>query len=523
MTYTLIEGWTGRCEREERLKRRAMAQTGDEFLAAASTPSVTETPNGDAASTSAIATPDTLPPPWSAGALSDERPLAFNTDPDLIENDNSTLAAKPVEGTSSRSCRSRSCHGELVTNHSQSTGTAGLAATSGGEPGRGAPGLQPEEPPDKAVLLERAVVMFLRGKGRLIASGGRALITVLTRRVLLDASEVIRDFDVQRPDVKEACGQKLDEREALAFLLGDVLLGARIPDEYARKRGDALGKLVFGPAAPLPKDRTALRRAHDKRVGRLSKLNPDYQLKLLALTGESDRLRDEFECKQVPFALPSLEECHAAMPPPLPPAPPPPPPPDPLQARFEAWCHRHHPGGMLDPVDYWTDQRKYLRFLRALKARAWKPRDYTRRKRLAQTLEVQKVRNRVCTCDDHVPSWLCQAHVCYAFEIGMCDGMPIYGGYPSARVQCDCMRHAFGHDPEQRWPEHKPELRWDWEDCIFGQPGLHFPWLDPPPGGHYGPGFDPQVAARKLTTADVHLHESDDSPPLRKFPSYGKL
>jgi hypothetical protein len=327
--------------------------------------------------------------------------------------------------------------------------------------------------------------------------------------------------------VQEACGQKLDAREALAFLLGDVMLGARIPNEYARKLGDRLGKLVFGSAASLPKERTALGRAHDKRKGRLSKLNPGYELKLLALTGQSDSERDTFEGKTVTINLPTLEECHAAAPPPPPVAPALPlPPADPLQARFEVWCHRHHPGGSLDPVEYWTDQRKYGRFLRALEERAWKPRDYTRRKRLAQTLEVQRARNSVCTCDNDVPSWLCQAHVCYALEIGMCDGLPSYGRYPSARVQCDCMQHAFGHDPEQRWPEHKPELRWEWEDNICGQPGLHFPWLDPPPGGHYGPGFDPRVAARKLTMADLHLRESDDSPDqleLRKFPSYGKL
>lgn len=145
-----------------------------------------------------------------------------------------------------------------------------------------------------------------------------------------------------------------------------------------------------------------------------------------------------------------------------------------------------------------------------------------RRKRLAQVLEVQKANNRIKDCEE-VPSWLRREYVCYAFEIGMCDGAPSMG-YPDERVQCDCMRHAYGHDPEQRWPEHKPELRWDWEDGVFGRPGLHFPWLDPPPGGHYGPGFDPQVAARKLTTADVHLHESRGvCPGLENYPSFGKV
>ena len=442
----------------------------------------------------------------------------------MTENDESAWAATPGEGTSSRRCLPRGADYESIIDSCHSTGTAALDATGHEELGHTTPDSQPEEQPTKVVLLERTKIIFLLGEGRIKVSGGRALITVLTRRVLLDASEVINDFDVQRPEVQAACGQKLDAREGLAFLLGDVMLGARIPDEYARKLGDRLGKLVFGPAASLPKEWTGLGRAHDKRVGRLSPLNPDYQLKLLALTSERDRERDTFELKQVKLELPSLDECKAAAQAAAPPPPaPPPPPPDPLQARFEAWCHRHHPGGGLDPVEYWTDQRRYLRFLRALKARAWKPRDYTRRKRLAQTLEIQRANNRIKD-DEFVPSWLRREYVCYAFEIGMCDGLGSFDfGYPSSRVQCDCMRHAYGDDPEQRWPAHKPELRWDWEDDIFGQPGLHFLWLDPPPGGHYGPGFDPRVAARKLTTADVHLHESDDSPPLRKFPSFGKL
>ena len=27
-----------------------------------------------------------------------------------------------------------------------------------------------------------------------------------------------------------------------------------------------------------------------------------------------------------------------------------------------------------------------------------------------------------CTCDDDVPSWLCQVHMCWALEVGMCEG-----------------------------------------------------------------------------------------------------
>ena len=67
------------------------------------------------------------------------------------------------------------------------------------------------------------------------------------------------------------------------------------------------------------------------------------------------------------------------------------------------------------------------------------------------------------------------------------------------------MDPAPGGDPEQRWPAHKPPLMIDaTEDYDFlteeTKRFLYFPWLDPMPGGRYGPGFDPDVAARKLTT-----------------------
>ena len=45
-------------------------------------------------------------------------------------------------------------------------------------------------------------------------------------------------------------------------------------------------------------------------------------------------------------------------------------------------------------------------------------------------------------------------------KIGMCNGLDSSDfGYPSSCVCCDCMQHAYGEDPEQRWPEYKPELR----------------------------------------------------------------
>ena len=53
---------------------------------------------------------------------------------------------------------------------------------------------------------------------------------------------------------------------------------------------------------------------------------------------------------------------------------------------------------------------------------------------------------------------------------------------------------------------------------------LYFSWLDPMPGGQYGPGFDPEAAARKLTTVDMHDATSERcGHSLEKFPSFGKV
>eukprot|EP00966_Prymnesium_polylepis_P334379 7389753-Prymnesium_polylepis.1 len=65
-----------------------------------------------------------------------------------------------------------------------------------------------------------------------------------------------------------------------------------------------------------------------------------------------------------------------------------------------------------------TDIQKRQRLCRALLVRARKPRTYAERKKLAQTLSRQQRDNRICECDDDVPSILCREYRCYAFEIG---------------------------------------------------------------------------------------------------------
>ena len=126
------------------------------------------------------------------------------------------------------------------------------------------------------------------------------------------------------------------------------------------------------------------------------------------------------------------------------------------------------------------------------------------------------------------PSFLCRAHLCYAFEVGTCDGI-VGSNHPSDRVECDCMQHAWAGDDEMpRWPAHKPMLLLEREQYMGWEPSLSFSWLDPPPGGRYGPSFVPAAAAHKLTRADLRMMEPDPvdgwrESDLRKYPSYGKV
>ena len=116
----------------------------------------------------------------------------------------------------------------------------------------------------------------------------------------------------------------------------------------------------------------------------------------------------------------------------------------------------------------------------------------------------------------------------WAFEIGMCDGLSGDSrAEPSPRIGCDCMRNAWsppGLDAGQRWPPHRPhELLIELQDYYYSEPSLPFQWLDPPPGGWYGPGFCPRAAARRLTTQDMILFDSDDLPRIESYPSFGRV
>ena len=450
-----------------------MEQSTEDFLASADAAYRIDSPAVSAASDSTIATPDTLPPSLPVVASSEVGSLSFTSSNVCEERSESVLAAPPAAGIASRRCKQRSGPPEPVSGSEQSTSMAASAALARTEFGRDTASSQPEEPPTKAVLHERSELMFLRGKGKVLASGGAALMTGATQRLVLDASEVITTFDVHRPEVQAACGFKLDAREALAYLVCDVLLGTRIPYEHARTIGDRLGKLVFGPAASLPKESYALTRAHDKRVGRLSKLNPDYELKLLALIGEDDRIRSAFERKSVKIVLPSVEDCEAATAP-APPQPPPPPPP----CKFEAWCKRR--GWSAEDASYFKRRKGEQAGRLREYEREWNPRSWQGRLQLSKLRERDRQHNDLCTCDEGVPSWLCRVARCYSFEVvgdSGCSQRCLPGVH-----NCDCMLEAWGKHDEDDCIDPAPLLPRPrgWSACLVSESSVEHPYFAPP-------------------------------------------
>ena len=378
--------------------------------------------------------------------------------------------------------------------------------------------------PTEAALSELGLQMLTGGSGAPAAPAEHYEPAEATLELLVLVWSVVATLKKERADafhMVPGTNGRIDAEESRGFLLGAVLGRGLLAREQAAAAGcDARNK----------KKALEKRIADDRETARKAarKLSGDAREQHAA---DAANARAALERAPLPLSLP----------PPLPPPKPPsaagrkrtePPPPGPLQHRFEAWCRRHDPGGVADPVEYYEHQRKYARLSRAMTARRWKPRTWAERRDRAQTLTRQQRSNQLCECDDDVPSILCRAHACYAFEIGMCDGLPEPGRVardPASRISCNCMRHAWGVDQEQRWPAHKPPLMIEaTEDYDFLTEQttrfLYFSWLDPMPGGQYGPDFDPEAAARKLTTMDMHPTASERYGFNREnFPSFGKV
>jgi hypothetical protein len=308
---------------------------------------------------------------------------------------------------------------------------------------------------------------------------------------------------------------RIDQQEARGYLLGAVLGRGLLSRKEAAAAGlDARNKLTA-----LDKRLAAEKEMARRAAGAARKAGGDAIEKQAA---EAKMAREAVERERIALDLPQ----------PLPP-------PKPVAGRkrnerpppdlLALWCQRNQVS-----LESFKQDVRSLRYQRAQVERAWKPRTYRERKRLARTLELQKLDNRACTCDDHVLSFLCQAHVCYAFEAGTCDGTkpgPVgERSLPTRRIECGCMTYAFCDDEvdsRHHYLSPRAQLLSDEEYDIWGCYRLAFGWLAEPPGGRYGPGYCPAKAARWLTTVEVlewnERHREMDRAELEKLAHFGKL
>ena len=109
------------------------------------------------------------------------------------------------------------------------------------------------------------------GPGGPAASGGDESVAAVTKGLVLVAAEAIRDlYSTHKEAILLACVM-LDEREALAYLVGDAAGIGLITAESARKAGDKAGKLVWVAkgAPPIEKELADARRGVQRRAGKL--------------------------------------------------------------------------------------------------------------------------------------------------------------------------------------------------------------------------------------------------------------
>ena len=281
--------------------------------------------------------------------------------------------------------------------------------------------------PTEASLLLRARRMFLGGPGGPAASGGDESAAEVTKGLVLVAAEAIRElFSTERDAIQLACGV-LDEREALAYLVGDAAGLGLITACSARKAGDKAGKLVWVAkgAPPIEKELADARRAVQRRAGKLREgtLESELAAARAAILRQAVALPLDKRLSMPPPKH-SLAGRKRARPPEHDP-----------EARFEAWCKRK--GG--SPSRFADHRRKEGERVWRLQEyqRAWNPQSWQWRRELEELRERDRWRNDMCTCGEGVPSWLCRVASCYSFEVvgdGGCDERSLPGCH-----ECMCL------------------------------------------------------------------------------------
>ena len=384
--------------------------------------------------------------------------------------------------------------------------------------------------PSEPALLELVLQMLTGGNGALAAPTTHFEPAEATLELLVLVWSVVSKLKTEHANeihMVPGTNGRIDAEEARGFLLGAVL---------------GRGLLERTQAAAAGLDARNKKKAVEKRLATMKEAARKAAYKLAGDERERHTTTAAEERVAIERAPITLE-----LPPPLMPPPPPKPPsaagrkraapaPDPDVA-LEAWCRRH-----VVSIDCFKRERLRLRLGRALDERAWRPSGGQAKLQLTQKRREQQMRNRQCNCEEagfyETPSFLCQVHVCYAFEVGTCDGLrrhnPGRRSLPSARIECRCVSDAWcGESTEEdppRWPYYSKQWNRDNATTYFGYEhswNLHWRTLgmDPPPGGLLGHDYCPIRAMHKLQKGEMHGSHQDGQrdDPWENFPSYGKV
>jgi hypothetical protein len=373
--------------------------------------------------------------------------------------------------------------------------------------------------PTEASLLRRAETMFLGGPGGPHASGSDEAPVLVTNGLVLNASDAITTlFKSHRTAIQAACGV-LDEREALARLIGEAAGLGRIPAEAARKAGDKAGKLVWVKKGtpPIKADLADARRAVQRRASKLpegaslEEALEDARMAVLRTAVTLHALPSREECEAAERArvrAVAREEAAAARPPP----PPPPPPPE-RDPRLVAWCSRHRcePANLMRYMGERAGERRK-------RERAWHS---TRWREVNEKAQWLRLRNEDdcgwCTCaegahDQGTPSWLCRVNLCYATAAGAtCDERVL----PCR--SCDCMGwNEEEHGQPSRSRElacHRPRDN-DWEQTLVR-------WHPPTPVGGWPVLEPPAEPPRDIERLRQHLADEREDAAIGRRRAVG--
>ena len=269
-----------------------------------------------------------------------------------------------------------------------------------------------------ASLVQRLKLMVLCGPGGPLASGSDLPPVEITKELVLNAAEAVRElFLTHREQIQLSCVE-LDEREALAYLIGDAAGIGLITADSARKAGDKAGKLVWvrKGAPPIEKDLADAKRAVQRRT---SKLPAGTSIEKELAEGRAEVLRIAV---QLPLEKRPVE--HAG------PTRVPRPPLQPEHSpQLVKWCAGH--GWRPDMVGFFMSKRIDMRKRRE---RAWNPRGWRQVQEKARQLEAVAADDDLCTCGEGVPSILCRVSRCYSTSAGArCDERT------EPALGCDCM------------------------------------------------------------------------------------